>query len=66
MFSRKRLRDYIREHGYKQKVISEKTGISENALSNILDGKRKCEVNEFFLICKAINATPDEFIEELD
>lgn len=24
MFSRKRLRDYIREHGYKQKVISEK------------------------------------------
>lgn len=62
MFDRIVLRNYIDEKGIKQKAISKKTGISETALSKILDGSRKCEVNEYVSICKALNVKPDRFI----
>ncbi|MCR0567398.1 helix-turn-helix transcriptional regulator [[Clostridium] innocuum] len=62
MFNRAKLQEYIENIGVKQKVISQKTGISETALSSILTGKRRCEVNEFFAICKAIGAEPTKFI----
>lgn len=63
MFDRVSLQNYIENVGIKQKVISQKAGISETILSNILSGKRKCEVNEFLAICKALNVTPTKFIK---
>lgn len=66
MFDRIKLQDYIENIGVKQKTISQKTGISETALCNILSGKRKCEVNEFLAICKAIRVSPTKFIAKED
>ena len=46
---------YIENHGIKQTYISDKTGIPNNKLSAILNGKRKFEVEEFILILGALN-----------
>lgn len=63
MFDRNMLQDYIYEKGIKQKFISDKSGIDETVLSKILTGKRKCEVNEYIAICKALKVKPDKFIK---
>lgn len=63
MFDRDKLKKYIDNLGIKQKVIAQKSNMSETTLSNILNGKRKCEVNEFLSICNAISVNPNEFIK---
>lgn len=62
MFDRNLLQNYLDENGIKQKAVSIKSGIDETALSKILAGKRKCEVNEYIAICKALKVKPDKFI----
>lgn len=62
MFDREKLLNYINNIGIKQKVICQNTNISESAMSGILTGKRKCEVNEFISICRFLNVNPNEFI----
>lgn len=64
MFDRNLLQEYLDENGIKQKTISTKSGIDESALSKILTGKRKCEVNEYIAICKALKVKPDKFIRQ--
>ncbi len=64
MFDREALQKFIDENGIKQKYISAQTGIEETALSKILSGSRKCEVNEYLLICKALRVKPDKFIRK--
>lgn len=53
---------YITENGIKQKYISMKTGISENVLSMILNGKRKMDADEFVEIILALNVDANCFI----
>lgn len=53
---------YISNNGIKQRYISEKTGIPENILSMILNGKRKMEADEFINIVIAIGVDPNYFI----
>lgn len=53
---------YIENHGIKQTYISEKTGIPNNKLSAILNGKRKLEVEEFILILGALNIDANTII----
>ncbi len=53
---------YIIENGIKQKFISEKTGIAENTLSMILNGKRKMDANEFVEIIIALGVDANYFI----
>lgn len=62
MFDRAKLKEYIENIGIKQKVIAQRANIPEMTLSNILKGKRKCEVNEFIAICDALNVSPMTFI----
>lgn len=53
---------YITEKGIKQKFVSDKTGISENTLSMMLNGKRKMDADEFVEIIIALNVDANYFI----
>lgn len=53
---------YIADNGIKQIYVSEKTGIPENTLSMILNGKRKMEADEFVEIIVALNVDANHFI----
>lgn len=57
-----KLKNYIDEKGLKQKFISERSKIPEPKLSQILNGKRKCEVGEYASICKALGVGFQLFI----
>lgn len=57
-----KLKKYIDEKGLKQKFISERSNIPEPKLSQILSGKRKCEVGEYANICKALGVEFQLFI----
>ncbi len=62
VFDSKKMKECIEASGLKQKAISEKTGISEPALSLILQGKRKCEIGEYATICEALDVSIDKFL----
>lgn len=53
---------YMDEHGFKQRVIAKKAGLSEQAISDMRNGRRKMLAEEFFPICKAMNADPNQFM----
>ena len=53
---------YIVDNGIKQKFIAEKTGIPENVLSMMLNGKRRIEADEFIEIILALNVDANFFI----
>jgi len=55
-----RLKLYITRNGLKQKVIAEKSGLTENQMSQILKGKRGISADEFEIICNAMNANPND------
>ena len=55
-----KLRAAIVESGLKQKFIAEKVGISEAALSAMLNGNQKIDVDTFFRIAEVLKRTPDE------
>lgn len=62
VFDSEGMKRYIEESGLKQKSISEKTGISEVALSLILQGKRRCEIGEYANICYVLGVNTDKFL----
>lgn len=62
VFDSEEMKRCVEESGLKQKSISEKTGISETALSLILQGKRKCEIGEYATICWALGVNTDRFL----
>ena len=55
-----KLREMIAERGLKQKFIAEKIGISETALSAMLNGNQKIDVDTFFAIAVVLHMSPDE------
>lgn len=57
---------YINENGIKQRFISDKTGIPENILSMILNGKRKMDADEFVEIILALGVDANFFINVLN
>ena len=64
MFDRAKLKRFIDEKGYKQKVIAQKAGITEHQLSLILQGKRKCDIDEYVRLCVTLEVPFTEFINE--
>ncbi|MDY3791622.1 MAG: helix-turn-helix domain-containing protein [Oscillospiraceae bacterium] len=61
---RKFLVDYIDKKGIKQAFIAKSTGMSTNAVSQVLTGKRKIQADEFLKICRAVDMS-QETINEL-
>lgn len=57
-----RVNKYLKENGIKQNFLSEKTGIPENTLSMILNGKIKLDADKFVEIITALGVDPNEFI----
>lgn len=57
-----RVADYILNNGIKQVFIVEKSGLNKDVISAILNKRRKMSADEFELICKALNKTPNDFM----
>jgi transcriptional regulator with XRE-family HTH domain len=55
----KSIEKYLTTKGIKQSFLSEKTGISEQILSAMLNGKRTIKVDEYFKICEALGISLD-------
>lgn len=53
-----RLKLYMSEKGFKQKTISEKAGLTEAQMSQILQGNRSISADELEVICAAMDTTP--------
>lgn len=58
------LKGYMGEKGIKQMFVSEKSNISPQILGKILNEQRKITTEEFFNICKAIDADPLEIAKD--
>ena len=57
-----RIAQYVSDNGIKQSFIVEKTGLSKNIISAILNLDRKMSADEYELIVKALNKTPNDFM----
>lgn len=64
MFNRIEMKSYIESNGMKQKHVAEKAGISERALSLILTGGRKCNVDEYANICISLDVPFATFLDQ--
>lgn len=58
-----KLRAAVEASGLKQKFIAEKIGISETALSQMLNGFQKIDIDTFFAIAVLLRMTPNEIYE---
>lgn len=63
MFQYWRLKQFIEERGLIQKFVAQKTGIEEVALSNILNGRQKCSLENYVKLCIFFNVPFDSFID---
>lgn len=59
----KRIAEYVRENNISQKKLCERSGITENALSLVLNGKRRLEAGEYIAICNALCVPYDRFVD---
>ena len=57
---------YLNEQGIKKKYVAEKSGISENALSLALKGKRRLLADEYVKICQILDVPFDQFVSGAD
>ena len=55
-----RLNKYLKDNGIKQSFVSEKSGIPENTLSMILNGKIKLDADRLEDILLALNISENE------
>ena len=51
--------DKIKNSGLKQSYVAEKANINPDLLSRMLNGTRKIQADEFFVLCRALNARQD-------
>lgn len=58
----KNIKLYLVTNGISQSFLSESTNIANNTLSNMLNGKRKITVEEYFKICDVLRK-PYNFFE---
>lgn len=58
-----KLAKYLEDHGITQSFVSEKTGITKEKMSNILNGKRKLTGDELVAVCKALGINLDYFLD---
>lgn len=56
-----RINDYMTANGIKQVFVANATGIPIDALSKMLNGKRRILATEFLAICEVLNLDPNIF-----
>lgn len=57
----KLIKTYIEFQGLKQIVVAKRSGLSTQALNDILNERRKIEATEYFAICKALGVSTEYF-----
>lgn len=62
MFDYEALKIFLSKKGFKQKSIADKAGIDDAAFSDILNGKRKCSLDNYVNICRVLEIPFDTFI----
>lgn len=58
------IKNYIIEHGLKQKTIAEKSGFTVQTFNAVMNGQRKLEATEYFKVCAALGVTLDYFLKK--
>jgi len=58
-----KLKAAIEARGVKQRFIAEKIGISEQLLSQMLNGSVRIDIDTFFAIAVVLHLSPDEIYE---
>lgn len=61
MYINEYINSYMEERGIKQSFLSQKTGISQDAISKILRNARGISAEEFIKICIALDIDPNVF-----
>lgn len=56
-----RLNRYVEANGIKQVYIAQKTGMSSDTISKILNNNRRILADEFLTICTVLNIDPNIF-----
>lgn len=56
-----RLNEYVTANGIKQIYIAQKTGLTADTVSKILNGNRRILADEFLLICTVLEIDPNIF-----
>lgn len=57
-----KVRQYMEEHGIKQKNVAESCNFNPSTFNAMLNGKRKMYADDLRLICYALNVSPEIFI----
>lgn len=53
---------YLENNGIMKNFLAEKTGMTQNAVSLSLNGKRKLSADEYISICQALNVPFETFL----
>ncbi len=59
----KKVREYIKENGYKQLAVAQKAGFSKVTFNAMMNGKRTMYADDLKAVCLALNVSPELFIE---
>ena len=62
----KLIKEYLQDKGIKQNFVAEKIGITENAMSDICNGKRDISCIEYYKLCKALGIELEYFLEGVE
>ena len=58
-----RIKQYLEDHGIKQKFLVDKTGIPKEIISNIINKNRKLTAEELGKIANALGVSANIFLE---
>ena len=60
-----KIKNYLIEHGIKQRFLAEKLELPDPVISDMLNGQRKIDAVEYYQICKALRVSLEYFFEEV-
>lgn len=59
---KEKMRQYIKNSGVKQSVLSQKTGMSPQAISTFMNCKRDLDIEEYARLCDALGVSYEFFM----
>lgn len=58
--ARDALATIVQGRGYKQTVIAERAGLTNQQFTDIIKKRRRLDANEMFRLCKVLEVTPND------
>lgn len=59
-----KIKNYLVEHGIKQRFLAEKLELPDPVISDMLSGQRKIDAVEYYQICKALRVSMEYFMDD--